>query len=277
MNNYNVYRLTSPSDKVYIGITCQAPEQRWRGGRGYSHQRYISKAIQKYGWENFSREVLFSGLTQEEASLKEVELIAYHKSNQREFGYNIDGGGINKIVTDETRQRLRESHLGKKSSSETRQKISDALKGRHNPHAGEPLSEYHRQRISEGLKGRIVTEETRQKIREGNTGKKMSADSRKKMSDSHKGLKPSPETVAKWKASNQSIMTPVEQLDKTTGETIARFDSTMDAHRSTGVCSSSISACCKGKRKTAGGYIWRYECRLTDIEVKQNAVNESVS
>ena len=36
------------------------------------------------------------------------------------------------------------------------------------------------------------------------------------------------------------------------------YPSTMQAERETGVSSSSISMCCSGKRKTAGGYTWKY-------------------
>lgn len=258
MNNYCVYRHTSPSGKVYIGITCQEPERRWRGGWGYANQRYLSTAIKKYGWDNFKHEVLFSGLTKEEASHKEVELIALHKSNQRGFGYNIDGGGINKIVSKETIQRLSDANKGKKLSEEHKRKIGEASKGRPGPTKGKRLSEYHRQQISKGMIGRVVTEETRKKLRESNVGKTRSAEARAKMSESHKGLKPSAETIAKWKISNKSLMTPVEQIDKKTNVVIARFDSTMDAFRNTGVNSSTISACCRGKRKTAGGFRWRY-------------------
>jgi len=36
------------------------------------------------------------------------------------------------------------------------------------------------------------------------------------------------------------------------------FDSTKEAERQTGVNITSISLCCNGKRKTAGGLIWKY-------------------
>ena len=81
-SNYIVYKHTSPSNKVYIGITSQTPERRWRkDGKGYKTHIYFWNAIKKYGWNNFKHEVLFSGLTKEEAEQKEIELIAYYKSN----------------------------------------------------------------------------------------------------------------------------------------------------------------------------------------------------
>ena len=34
---YSVYMHITPSNKVYIGITSKAPEERWMNGRGYQH------------------------------------------------------------------------------------------------------------------------------------------------------------------------------------------------------------------------------------------------
>ena len=43
------------------------------------------------------------------------------------------------------------------------------------------------------------------------------------------------------------------------GEFIAEYPSIMEASRQTGCNNSHISSCCKGKRKSCGGYIWRYK------------------
>ena len=98
---YKVYRHTLPmhisgkrNDMVYIGITCQKIENRWRkNGDGYKQCRHFYNAIQKYGWDSFNHEVLFDELTKEEAEQKEIGLIAFYKSNDSSFGYNIKSGG----------------------------------------------------------------------------------------------------------------------------------------------------------------------------------------
>lgn len=36
------------------------------------------------------------------------------------------------------------------------------------------------------------------------------------------------------------------------------YESAAEAHRQTGVAANNISACCRGKRKTAGGSAWEY-------------------
>ena len=48
-NTYCVYKHTSPSNKVYIGITKRNPLTRWNAGFGYKTQVYFWRAIVKYG------------------------------------------------------------------------------------------------------------------------------------------------------------------------------------------------------------------------------------
>lgn len=115
-SDYKVYKHTTPSGKVYIGITCQNVEKRWEHGKGYKKNAHFYSAIEKYGWENISHEILFENLTKEEAAAKEIELIAKFKSDNREFGYNKSKGG-------------EKSAEGVKRSAETRKKMSEAKKG----------------------------------------------------------------------------------------------------------------------------------------------------
>lgn len=42
-------------------------------------------------------------------------------------------------------------------------------------------------------------------------------------------------------------------------ELIRVYDSISDAERKTGIYNPNIIKCCKGERRTAGGYIWKYE------------------
>ena len=50
---------------------------------------------------------------------------------------------------------------------------------------------------------------------------------------------------------------PVMQYDK--DETrLKRYDSIIEASRSTGICYQTILRCCKTYRGTAGGYKWLY-------------------
>lgn len=97
---YTVYKHTFPDGKVYIGITSMKPEKRWNKGKGYRRKknyRYVqplmARATLKYDWDDIKHEVLFEGLSKEEAEQKEKELIALYRSNEAEYGYNIESGG----------------------------------------------------------------------------------------------------------------------------------------------------------------------------------------
>ena len=105
MKKYCIYKHTSPSGKVYIGQTCMKPEDRWRNGRGYRNQLLFYRAIQKYGWENFTHEILFDGITKEEADMWEIFLIHIYK--RKKISYNLDSGGnANKVRSEETKKKL---------------------------------------------------------------------------------------------------------------------------------------------------------------------------
>ena len=57
---------------------------------------------------------------------------------------------------------------------------------------------------------------------------------------------------------SEALSKQVQMFDKSTGELLATFPSTCEAERFTGIANTHISACCLGKRKSAGGYIWKY-------------------
>ena len=55
----------------------------------------------------------------------------------------------------------------------------------------------------------------------------------------------------------EKISKPVFSVDKESG-LIMWWQSAREAERCTGIAQSHITACCKGKRKSAGGHIWFY-------------------
>lgn len=138
--SYYVYEHIFPNGKKYIGITSQLPNRRWRDGKGYKSQEMLTRAINKYGWGNITHIVLHSGLTKEEAELKEIELIREYKTNNRKYGYNIEnGGGSSKghHLSKKTREKMSKSRMGEKNwiygkhlSAETKLKLSIAHKGK---------------------------------------------------------------------------------------------------------------------------------------------------
>ena len=89
--DYIVYLHTNNiNGKKYIGMTSLLPEKRWQNGNGYKRQPLFYNEILKFGWENFSHEILIKNLNRSEAKIKEAELIELYKTNNVEYGYNIN-------------------------------------------------------------------------------------------------------------------------------------------------------------------------------------------
>ena len=227
MDNYTVYMHISPSGKKYIGITGQSIERRWGNGTGYKNCISFNRAIEKYGWNNIKHIILYSGLRKEDAEHKEIELIKEYNTTDSRYGYNIENGG---------------STIGK-HSEETKRKIGIANKGKTHPErVGVPLSEEAKKKISEknkiALKGHIPW----------NKGLELTEEHKKKLSEAKKG-KPSHRI--------KSIL----QYDKD-NNFIAKYESLTIAGQTIGGDIRNISACCLGKKKTAYGYVWRYESEV---------------
>lgn len=91
--NYNVYKHTNLiNHKSYIGITSQKCENRWGiNGKGYELQPKFYHAIQKYGWNNFQHDVLYTNLDKETALKIEADLIKTYDTIEN--GYNISPYG----------------------------------------------------------------------------------------------------------------------------------------------------------------------------------------
>lgn len=100
-----------------------------------------------------------------------------------------------------------------------------------------------------------LSKETKQKISEANKGKHHTEETKLKMSESKQGENNPMQGKFGSECPNSK---QVAQYDKTTNELIKIWDSVMDVERELGIAHQNISACCKGKLKSAGGYIWRY-------------------
>lgn len=90
-----IYKHTNKiNGKCYIGQTCQKSEMRWNRGRNYDRAFKFGKAIDKYGWDSFTHEILEDNiLTQKDANDREIYYIDYYDSFR--YGYNSTKGGNN--------------------------------------------------------------------------------------------------------------------------------------------------------------------------------------
>jgi group I intron endonuclease len=243
-----VYRITNiVNNKVYIGQSINI-KARWKEHinalrRGDSRCTLLQRAWNKYKEHNFTFEIL-ELCTEEELDFVEIKYIKLY--NAVNNGYNIESGGNkNKRLSEETKKKLRESHLGKKMSEETIQKMSNSRMGSKNPMYGKTHSPEARKKISEAHKGKpsyTPTEETKEKIRKANIGKITSAETRKKISEAAMG-RPA------WNKNTQPVY--CVELNRI-------FDSASEAGKQLEIRSSNIINCCEHTRKTCGGYHWMY-------------------
>lgn len=94
-----IYKLLDSIDnRVYVGCT-KALKQRLQHHRTPSSQAgtLLKNAILKNGWDNFKCEVLAVVETLEEAIYLEKYYISEYKSDEKEYGYNMNHGGTGAI------------------------------------------------------------------------------------------------------------------------------------------------------------------------------------
>lgn len=134
---YSVYIHKFPNGKVYVGMTSMKPETRWKKGKGYHGNQTLLNDLKKYSWNEIQHEIIFTTELKEEAELKEKETIAFYKSTDKEYGYNIQSGGKKGYtITEELKETYKQLKLGekgywygKKLPKEICEKISQKKKG----------------------------------------------------------------------------------------------------------------------------------------------------
>lgn len=200
---YCIYRTTNLiNGKTYIGQHHTDNLNDAYLGSGI----LIKQAIEKYGKENFKKEIIISAdFTQGQIDKFERCAIAMERLNGK-AEYNIDNGGngIGKH-SEESNEKNRQAHLGKKRvfSEEHKRNLSKALKGNHpseeskeknrQAHLGRklpPRSEEYKRRMSELRKGsknpmygKHLSEETKRKIIESKQN--ITEETKRKMSENN--------------------------------------------------------------------------------------------
>lgn len=158
-NKWTVYKHTSPSGKVYVGITNQPILKRWKNGLGYISCPYFFGAIIKYGWLNISHEIIASELGEEEAKNMEKELVKKYKNLNISYNLTEGGDGVCGFAYDEehkanlsrTMKLYYKTHShplkGFKHSEESKLRMSISQKERWNPERRKEFSEKHKRAI----------------------------------------------------------------------------------------------------------------------------------
>jgi len=147
MNIYNIiYKTTNKvNKKIYIGVHSTPDLNDGYLGSG----KHLKLAINKYGSDSFTREILHIFETPEEAYRKESEIVNESFVNRKDT-YNLKTGGNSfgdGRHSEEAKRKISKANSGKKFSIEHRQKLAESK-------IGTPRSEYTRKKISDTMKGK---------------------------------------------------------------------------------------------------------------------------
>lgn len=247
-----------------------------------SGQPFI-QALKKYGISNFEYIRLFitkdiGDIPKLKKILEQLEIAYIEFYDSINKGYNLTRGGTGMkgySLPESSRLLIREKHIGKPLSLETRikqsitQKIiqnrketkerkSLLMSGKNNPmydvhlngelnhNFGKKLSLVTKEKISKARrgKGHSVSEETKKKISIANKGKIKSVEHREKLSAAIRGK------VIEEKRK------PILQYD-IDGKFLKEWACITDAQKELSIV--HISECCMNKRNHAGGYLWKYK------------------
>lgn len=198
---YTIYQTTNLiNGHLYIGKhkTKNPLKDRYIGSG-----TELKKAIQEFGKENFSCEILFYAFKEEDAFLFEKELVDTEFVRRLDT-YNLRVGGhggytmteVNRINMSIRMTGEGNPNFGKAVTEERKKKQSIAMSGR-------VLTEEHKENISKSLEtthpnlGKPHSEEVKLKIRLSNLGKPRSEETKRNISEGHKGLKQTKETIEK--------------------------------------------------------------------------------
>lgn len=252
--------------------TIRKRVEKLRGANNPNYGKHLSKETKRKLSESLK------GRKQSEETIR--------KRAEKLRGENNPNYG--KHLSEETKRKLSEALKGKKHSEEAKKKISIATKGENNPFYGKRHSEESRKKMSESHKGQLIGAEhpnSKKIIQYDSNGCLIRIwdcinDANKELNLDTNGISNCYRGIQKkaggfiWRYADQKLTEehlswcnelhtggnqkkPIMQysLDN---QFISLFDSITEAGRKTGVDVGSISACCRGKQKTAGGYIWKY-------------------
>lgn len=132
------------NNKVYIGQTIQEPKRRWIEhkrdlNKGNHSNCHLQNAWNKYGSLNWSFRIIDKVKSQRELNRLEEQYIKKNKN-----GYNIREGGSNGKLSEETKNKISKSLLGKKHSSNSKKMRSKTRRPEGYPVVISPTGKEHK-------------------------------------------------------------------------------------------------------------------------------------
>jgi group I intron endonuclease len=240
-----IYKTTNLiNGKFYIGQDSNNNPEYFGSGI------LLNRAIEKYGKENFIKEILEYCETKEELNEREKHWIIYY--NAKENGYNIaDGGHGGNTYTEETKQRISKLFIGRYIHPDT---IEKRKKTRQLNPEKYKLSEERKKEIGNFHRGKIISEENKKKLSQRMKNfKNYSTEFLKRQTDGKTGSdNPMFGRVGKLNVNSK----PILQLDAN-NNVIKEWESINLAKKALKL--SSIPHVLSGNREFAGGFRWKYK------------------
>lgn len=271
-----IYKITNKvNNKIYIGQTRRTIEERWREHLSRISQKsntYLYNAIRKYGKENFVIEKI-EECQDDEIDKKEIFYIEKFESFNKEKGYNLTKGGDgNKkydyiLIRKLWDENYKISEIIKQIGCD-KSVIHSALIEHETYNKHESLSRRNRKGINQyDLSGNFISHYN--SIIDAAGGDKVkasliSACCNKKIKQALTYL---------WCFENEEPPKKLENIKyykravaqfTLDGDFIAEFESgaaaarAIEPNKNSNTVASQILQVCKGQRKTARGFIWRY-------------------
>ena len=222
---------------------------------------YLRRAIKKYGKENFKVEILEFCKNRKNLKLLESKIVTLQEiANVECMNLRVGGSGplknygytmsseirikisknnarywTGKHRSDTTKQKISDGNIGKKLNDETKKKISKSLKGKY---IGNKASMYGKIGELNPFFGKTHTHTSIEKIKKARSKQIFSEETKNKISNRLKKI------ILQF------------TLD---GEFVAEYPSRNDAAKSIGINPTNISNHINDKKKSAGGYFWKYK------------------
>ena len=247
MSHYTYMVTNKINGKVYVG------SHSWKG-EGIDPDYYgsgtaITRAVKKYGKENFQVEVLYYYNTVEECRADEERILTEYNVRDCPHSYNLKNSAIgwtSEDMTDEIRQKISRAMKGEKTPVVAIDKNGNVKIFNAQAECARKLNLDYRN-VSQCLKGK------------GKTCKGYFIKYLKRCSTDYRITKRKAKKTEKIKLTTKRKgkgKTPLVAIQKDTGR-VRMFLSQLECARKLNLDYRRIQRCLKGKRKSTGGYTFK--------------------
>jgi group I intron endonuclease len=234
MDKGHIYKITSPTERVYIGKTTRLKDRiSYYRNNNKGGQKILDSSIEKYGWDQHIFEVIDEAPVEQLSEL-EIKYIKYfntfHYDNPN--GMNLTRGGegtLGRKHSEETISKMIVKRTGTKRSEATKELMSSLKKGKAPSCASNPKTEYFLQKARESNLGRIPSADEILKRKQARLDRLIS------QHESILQIDIDGNVIKEW-----------QMLPKDIAKHFNAYD-------------TNIVKCLNGKQEKGLGYIWKYK------------------